>query len=793
MKLSRILAFFALLCAASLSFGQGQNFPGFVIVTSAPAGACTSGTAAQMVASTGAIYTCQSNTWAQVSGGGSSFPVTSAQTVNSGGSIVPSGTGQISANVTPFVFAPGCAFPATPSATASISGGTIATAQNVYIRVTYVGLSCVASSGELLIQLNSTTGCGSGSACSITVTMPPTCVSGSLPAGVTGCTVWDDAGTLGKEKQQAASNNCVNITTTTCTIGTLAAGSNLSAALTLPSGVAPSNPQTANIPDLIIPSGWYGGGNGNSYPAWGIDSSALNGLACCITTSTLTAPTKQPLTPGVFTFLSNFFINDDINPPPISNTLVSIKHESGASTSTGTSPGASVDDRALAIRIDNDLTTNPNYEQYLGQYNETFADNNAMTCGPISSGLPWGESCVAGVRALGADQRTAGANALTFEGIAGIAQSSAGSVSSGTTIAFAGVKGGAFSAVSSAMGANGYAGGFFGASNTGGGTGGSGYGVYIKAPTGRFNNPIANVGLFTEQFGNNNGDWNIFSQSTATGNGHNYFGGPILFSQPFFGSVVPSQLATQTGSLSASLNSCSGATTWSYKLVPKDMAGGFAPASATITTGAAGCATLTGSNFVQLVSTSSAYSLASGETYGKYSFDVYRTVAGGTPSTTGYIGNMPCNVAGGCTFNDTGLAVVIPPNDDPTTPPSYNTSGRNAGFTQGDLNTCQAVGTAASPSVASCSAATAGFVSCATNASGASCQVNTTAVTAHSQIELTQRTDTNAGTILAVTCNTTLDSAVKNAISAVSPGVSFTFNVGTIATNPECFSFTIRN
>lgn len=105
---------------------------------------------------------------------------------------------------------------------------------------------------------------------------------------------------------------------------------------------------------------------------------------------------------------------------------------------------------------------------------------------------------------------------------------------------------------------------------------------------------------------------------------------------------------------------------------------------------------------------------------------------------------------------------------------------------------CAAVGTAANPSVASCSAAPAGSFSCATNASTGTCVVNTTAVTANSEIFVTQRSDTTTGTRLGVTCNTGLTSAVPE-ITAVTAATSFTINLGTIVTNPECFSYFIVN
>lgn len=116
-------------------------------------------------------------------------------------------------------------------------------------------------------------------------------------------------------------------------------------------------------------------------------------------------------------------------------------------------------------------------------------------------------------------------------------------------------------------------------------------------------------------------------------------------------------------------------------------------------------------------------------------------------------------------------------------------------LTSGTYNTgtnCSANGTAANPSIASCGSSAAGSFSCSTTASGGTCQVNTTAVTANSEIFVTQRADTTTGTRLAVTCNTTL-STVNTDIQTTIAGNSFTINLGTITTNPECFSYWIVN
>jgi hypothetical protein len=121
--------------------------------------------------------------------------------------------------------------------------------------------------------------------------------------------------------------------------------------------------------------------------------------------------------------------------------------------------------------------------------------------------------------------------------------------------------------------------------------------------------------------------------------------------------------------------------------------------------------------------------------------------------------------------------------------------GGSAGVSAANYQTtanCSATGTAANPSVASCGAAAAGSFSCATNASTGTCVVNTTAVTANSEIFITQRSDTTTGTRLGVTCNATLTTAIPE-ITAVTAATSFTINLGTITTNPECFSYMIVN
>jgi hypothetical protein len=107
---------------------------------------------------------------------------------------------------------------------------------------------------------------------------------------------------------------------------------------------------------------------------------------------------------------------------------------------------------------------------------------------------------------------------------------------------------------------------------------------------------------------------------------------------------------------------------------------------------------------------------------------------------------------------------------------------------------CKGNGTAANPSVASCGSSAAGMFSCATNASTGTCQVNTTAVTANSEISITQNAADGGASQLNVTCNTgNVLPAAAPILASKSAGTSFTINLGTVTTNPACFEYIIVN
>lgn len=115
----------------------------------------------------------------------------------------------------------------------------------------------------------------------------------------------------------------------------------------------------------------------------------------------------------------------------------------------------------------------------------------------------------------------------------------------------------------------------------------------------------------------------------------------------------------------------------------------------------------------------------------------------------------------------------------------------NTSITTPLVNTTTNCSSSASPAV--CAAAPAGSVALPTNAVSSSIVVNTTAVTANSQILVT--TDDTLGTKLGVTCNSTVATLVGGlTISARTAGTSFTIsNNVAIVTNPLCVSYVIFN
>jgi hypothetical protein len=151
-----------------------------------------------------------------------------------------------------------------------------------------------------------------------------------------------------------------------------------------------------------------------------------------------------------------------------------------------------------------------------------------------------------------------------------------------------------------------------------------------------------------------------------------------------------------------------------------------------------------------------------------------------SPSIIPRVGNAARNNLSNSALSDNGTIVA---SSEPFKSTVYQTNAN-----------CAANGTAANPSVVSCSAAAAGMFSCATNASTGTCQINTTAVTANSEISITQDAADGGASQLNVTCNTgNVLSATAPILASKSAGTSFTINLGTVTTNPACFEYIIMN
>lgn len=97
----------------------------------------------------------------------------------------------------------------------------------------------------------------------------------------------------------------------------------------------------------------------------------------------------------------------------------------------------------------------------------------------------------------------------------------------------------------------------------------------------------------------------------------------------------------------------------------------------------------------------------------------------------------------------------------------------------------------ASPAV--CGSATSGDVAVPAGATP-TLQINTTAITAASQVQLSVTESTTVGTRLGVTCNTTLSTLVNPVETTRTAATSFTIQLNsTIAVNPACVHYTIIN
>lgn len=165
--------------------------------------------------------------------------------------------------------------------------------------------------------------------------------------------------------------------------------------------------------------------------------------------------------------------------------------------------------------------------------------------------------------------------------------------------------------------------------------------------------------------------YNGAHETVALGGDH-YAPTAVALSGPPMLSTVPGELNSNGIALTQiasgptptiTTSGTAGTSTWTYVIVPKDI-NGQASAAGTAASTTTGNATLTGSNYNVI-----SWPLVSGA----YSYDVYRTAKGTSPSTLGFIGNVLSTAAtsgnGSAFLNDTGLA------GNGATAPTVNTTG----------------------------------------------------------------------------------------------------------------------
>lgn len=156
-------------------------------------------------------------------------------------------------------------------------------------------------------------------------------------------------------------------------------------------------------------------------------------------------------------------------------------------------------------------------------------------------------------------------------------------------------------------------------------------------------------------------------------------------------------------------------------------------------------------------------------------FTTYVTSANYQAWATNFVERMRVSATGGVTVGDGTFA---------GSDPGVNNLWIQGNTKTATLSTATNCSSAAAPAV--CGSAAAGSVVVA--AAATTVVVNTTAVTANSQILLTQ--DSSLGTKLSVTCNTTANLAFASARTA---GTSFTVTSTAPITNPLCLSYSIIN
>lgn len=710
---------------------------------------------------------------------------TSAFVVGSLASLVPSGLGQIT-GITDW-YSPGGAgiFAPQPTLTGALTGGSLGTGA-YYIQVTInQGTNHSLPSLEEVFPLNAGSNCASGTSCTITVTAPAL-------TGTQTYTVYS-SNVSGSEKQQAASANCVNITGN-CVIGAIGLGA--APPTTNTTGIAPANQATGECPSGVDPNDWMldATGSTNYHTLTGIDRTTLWGLSGLY-------PVGQR---GWLEYCRPVIFNRSGKQP-----------YSGSPTATSMTANGSM------FEFNEFSPTN-----VFGFQLQNNTPGTASGSWPTQLEGIYSEVNIFGSPVLGGGETNAGAIRGTMAiygsptlGGATLGQAVGGSF---TTIREAGSTPGC-SGVPCFVGAQGQAANL-GSTSAGGwyiglmgqasdnasshDTNALGVALYAHLPTTGGFFPQESIGLYSDNFGNCGGvsavcydaffkgspsdatQGQVFAEGNVFVGGLKTASGAINTLGSFVntGSYGTVQLGTPQVPTAIPIGAA-GTTSWSYAISYLDGNGDLSPLSSSVTE-TTGNATLDGTNFNRVCTNASNLWATSGMS----GIAVYRTSAGGTPSTTGLIGTFTPKTAispvtiwnpSPICFADTGLA------GDGSTGPTRNATGAVKTQKLETLSNCSAAGSAANPSIVACSSASSGAFSCDPTASTGSCTVNTTAVNANSDISITP--SAADGTRLGVTCNTTADIPTGPRLAAKVAGVSFTINLGTVAVNPTCYEYTITN
>lgn len=271
----------------------------------------------------------------------------------SGGSLLPSGSGQIGSSEQWF-------FPGLPPAVLSQNptGGSLSQEQ---LYVVYTLNSPLGETNPSMeTNISTVAGCSTSHTCQVVVTKP------TIPAGFTGYTVYN-VSTLSnyQEVKQIANSNCVNINTD-CIINANATGtlvSNSNTAFPGPTPLAASLCPFDVTPTIFIPRS-----DGNFYPYGGITPffNSVNG----------------PTNSGTFELCDRFWVNDSGKTPPgFNNSLVDIRHLAGSGGLVNTNQ-----QRGLSVYF-----TNPNIDSTAYYGLEGLQAEMDFNGTPTITGSPDGE------------------------------------------------------------------------------------------------------------------------------------------------------------------------------------------------------------------------------------------------------------------------------------------------------------------------------------------------------------------------------------------------------------------